>query len=803
MTGLSPLVLPSDVVVVPAAELPFEQRAKIDAEQGDYCVTRPRTRVTTSIVDKGTALLLERFREPKTIVDAVIGFSEAAGLEPRQVLDQAFPVLAGFVRDGLLLPADSALVRPVGSSLAVGDVVGGAEIVEAVQVLVDSDVYRARLADGSHAALKIAREGAQSAVAALLRHEAAVLRALDGEVNPRVLASGEHAGCGFLLSSWAAGVDVHDAAAEARRLGGPHGVAAVLDLAERIVAAYAHLHSQDVVHGDVHPRNVLVGPDERVVVLDFGFAVRVGVDEAGGPPVRGGVDFFLEPEYAEALLAGRTSVPTPVGEQYSVAALIYLVLTGAHTHSFSLEREQMLRQLREELPLPFSAHVGPSLPATERVLRRALSRDPAHRHTSLAHMLESLRTAAASDRVAADRALSRGASPARRPDAGTRLLDGVLVRLGAPGPVVDGGLAAPTASAWSGGAGFTYALLRIARVRGDEDLLALADLWSEQITQASTRADAFEDEDTEIVPEVFGENSFYHHLGGVQCVQSLIAEARGDGRSRDVALDAFLETAGASCPVLDVGFGRCGLLLGCAILLEACAGSAREPALRALGTKLRDSVWSELASTAVIANGHPLQSLGAAHGWAGYLFAVLRWAQATATQPPDGVADRLDQLGAFAYPAGRGLLWPFDANGRHPDPVMGASWCNGAAGQVPLWWLAYTLTAEPRYQHWARGAAWTAFEAPLDALGDLCCGLAGRAYALLSHYAHVGDPIWLARARTLAEHAAESSHTALRRDSLYKGEVGTALLISELGAPELARMPLYDGEGWPPAPADP
>jgi serine/threonine-protein kinase len=800
LTELSPLVLPSDVVVVPVAQLPFEQRAKIDAEEGDYCVTRPRTRVTTSIVDEGTATLLQRFREPTTIVDAVIGFGEAACLEPRQVLDQAFPVLAGFVRDGLLLPADSALVRPVESSLAVGEVVGDAEIVEAVQVLVDSDVYRARLADGSPAALKIAREGAQSALAALLRHEAAVLRALDGQVNPRVLASGVHAGCAFLLSSWAAGVDVHDAAAEARRLGGPQGVGAVLELAERVVAAYAHLHSQDVVHGDVHPRNVLVGPDERVVLLDFGFAVRVGANGAGGPPVRGGVDFFLEPEYADALLAGRTSEPTPVGEQYSVAALVYLVLTGAHTHSFSLEREQMLRQLRDEPPLPFSAHLGPSLPATERVLRRALSRDPAHRHPALAHLVALLRTAAASDRVAADRAVSPGASPARRPEAGTRLLDGVLARLAAPGPLFDGGLAAPTASAWSGGAGLSYALLRIARVRGDEDLLALADLWSVQATHASTRDDAFVDEDVQIVPEVFGENSFYHHLGGVQCVQALIAQARGDARSRDVALDAFLKTAGAPCPMLDVGFGRCGLLLGCAILREACAGSARETALHALGTQLRDSVWSELAGTAVIADGHPLQSLGAAHGWAGYLFAVLRWAQATATQLPDGVADRLDQLGAFAYPAGRGLLWPFDANGRQPDPVMGASWCNGAAGHVPLWWLAHTLTAEPRYEHWARGAAWTAFEAPLDALGDLCCGLGGRAYALLSHYAHVEDPLWLARARTLAEHAAESSHTARRRESLYKGEAGTALLISELSAPELARMPLYDGEGWPARP---
>lgn len=306
MTASGPLVLPSDVVVVPIARIPPGLRDQIEHQPGDYCVTRPRSRVTTSVVDSSTAALLECFREPNTIVDAIITFSSAAGVEPRQTLDDAFPVLAAFIREGLLLPADSALIRPVESSLARGDVVGEAEIVEPVQVLLDTEVYLARLADGSAAALKIAREGAQADIAPLLRHEAAVLGALDGRNNPRLLGSGEHAGRSFLVSSWVAGVDVHAASAEARRLGGSETVAALLDLAERVVAAFAHLHEQDVLHGDVHPRNVLVDPDQCVVLLDFGYAVHIDADGAGAPARRGGVDFFLEPEAAEGRLVCRS-----------------------------------------------------------------------------------------------------------------------------------------------------------------------------------------------------------------------------------------------------------------------------------------------------------------------------------------------------------------------------------------------------------------------------------------------------------------------------------------------------------------
>lgn len=57
---------------------------------------------------------------------------------------------------------------------------------------------------------------------------------------------------------------------------------------------------------------------------------------------------------------------------------------------------------------------------------------------------------------------------------------------------------------------------------------------------------------------------------------------------------------------------------------------------------------------------------------------------------------------------------------------------------------------------------------------------------------------WLTRARLLAGRAAERIlDGAHRRDSLYKGEVGVALLAGELTAPVPAGFPLFAPEGWP------
>ena len=133
-----------------------------------------------------------------------------------------------------------------------------------------------------------------------------------------------------------------------------------------------------------------------------------------------------------------------------------------------------------------------------------------------------------------------------------------------------------------------------------------------------------------------------------------------------------------------------------------------------------------------------------------------------------------------------------------PRDALGASWCNGAAGHVYLWTLAHRLLGDPSYLALARMAAWSAYRGDTSGPADLCCGFAGRAYALLCFYKATTEPEWLARARVLARHAIIGIRQyALRHDSLYKGDIGVALLATDLERPERACMPLYESEGWP------
>ncbi len=932
MTALSgPLLLPADVLLVPVSELPEAARRQLSWQQGDVAITRPRLRTPSRLLDAAAAELLRQFAAPATVVEAVIRHSRASGADPEVTLEGAYPLLARLVREGFLVAAEDAGAGRIEASWAEGERLAGCRVVCCVQILDDSEVYQVRAgAPPVEAALKIERLGGGGAIAARLEREAAVLAHLAGgerqgrsrgseagdraglaPVAPRLLGAGSWGGRRYLLLEWCSGVDAMAAAAEARERGGDQGRAAVLALCRAIAEAYGRLHRRGALHCDVHPRNVLVAAGGGVRLIDFGFAGWRGAPAGLAPPGRGGVAFYFEPEYAAAVLAGEAPpAASAAGEQYAVAALLYLLAAGAHCIDFSLEREAMLRQIAGAAPLPFAARGAAAWPELEAVLGRALAKSPGERFPSLDALGAALAevagavAAAAPAGAAADRAAPAGAAAdlaapadaaadlaapadaaadlAAPADAAPRsaavpslsaalrrrspveaLLAATLERLRPSGSVWADGLPEPPfASVQFGGAGIALGLYRIALAREDAELLSQADLWSARASALARGGEAaFYNPRLDVTPATVGRASLFHGAPGVHCAEALIANARDDRAGAARAAAAFVAAARRPCPNPDLTLGRSGLLLGCAQLLDALAGDA-EPAsppdaspapavppaagLRALGEELLAGIWQEIAPLPPLGEGPELPNLGMAHGWAGYLYATMRWCQAAGRTIPAAVAARLAELAAAAESWGRGARWRWHARRlaeghRRTAPAAArwmAGWCNGSAGMVHLWNLVSRLP-EPAAamdggaigassveaaaigagagaappggpagggSHWRRLAAaagWHAWEAG-DQVENLCCGLAGRAYALLDLYRHGGGDEWLDRARRLADRAALAAGAASAEPltdaafphSLYRGQLGIAVLAADLERPEAAAMPLFGDEGW-------
>lgn len=809
MAITDPLVLPPDVLLLPVAELSEDVRNRFTHDEGDVAITHPRLRTPSRVLDARSAELLAEFRAPRTIVEAVIRFSRAHEADPEETLEQAYPLLQGLLESGFLVAEAAPEAAGIVPSLRPGEEIGGFVVRECVRGLEDTEIYLAQdpIGDGGGpAALKIERPSAAGKLGdlrELFAREGAILAALAGQGAPRLLAAGEIDGRRWLALEWIAGVDAATAAWELRQTGhaGAAGREKLLALLRRIAAAYAGLHGRGVIHGDVHPHNTFVERDGGVRLLDFGYSRWPGCLAMGlAPPGRAGVAFFQEPEQAAAQRAG-LALPdaTAAGEQYAAGALLYLLASGAHYRDFSLERVEMLRQIAEDPPLPFAERGAEPWPELEAVLARALRKEPAERFASLADL------AAALESVPVPRASLGGWDRPAGEAEGEALLKRVLERVGEGGPVFEGGLPAPpTATINYGAAGIACALYRIALAREDAALLSLADVWAERaaVAAAAGPPEPFYNPTLEITEETVGTASVYHSRAGIQAMRALIAHALGFPGLQGEAVGSFLALARIPCESPDLTLGRSGLLLAGALLLDTLAGDAfaeRRRELTAWGDEVLRDLWAELAAKPEISDVPSRPELGMAHGWAGYLYAVLRWCRATGAPEPEGVAGRLAELAACARPAGRGLRWKW--YGTPEGDVTMPGWCNGSAGMVFLWTLAAERLGDPTgtFRAQAEGAAWHTWEAS-DGNANLCCGLAGRAYALLRMGRAGWAPDragWLDRARFLAGRAARMiAKSGESPDSLYKGEIGVAALVADLARPESAALPFFEEEGW-------
>ncbi|HKI02484.1 MAG TPA: lanthionine synthetase LanC family protein [Thermoanaerobaculia bacterium] len=775
MTITDPIVLPPDAILVPVADLAEDVRRRLGSGEGDWAITRPRSRTPSRLVDADSAALLGEFRSPRTIVEAVLLFSRARGLDPEAVLVDAYPLIDRLLRTGFLMPEGAEEAGAIVPTLEPGDQVAGFRILDSLQALEDTETYIASGEAGT-AVLKVERPGFPGKNG---RREAAALERLGGSVAPRLLGAGDLDGRHWLAVEWFPGIDVAAAAEELRRRGDRAGL---LALVRSILRSYARLHEGGMVHGDIHPRNVLAGRDGGVRLIDFELALWAGAPEDLRPPGRGGVGFYFEPEYASASLAGeRAPDASPAGEQFAVAALVYLLLAGAHYRDFLLGRDDMLRQIAGEPPLTFAQRGAEPWPEAEALLARALAKEPAERFSSMTDL------AVAFESIAPPRPAAEA-----RPSESASLLARVVDRLEIEGPLAQEGLPRPRASVNFGAAGVACALYRIAMARESARLLSLADFWATRAL-VDLGEEGFYDPENGLAAEVAGRVSPYHTASGVHAVRGLIAHVRADGGGRRQAVDAFLAAAREPCANPDLTLGRSGVLLAGALLLDVCSGDP--PAgLVDFGDGLLAGLWEEIEALPPIPLCAVRPNLGMAHGWAGYLYASLRWCRAAGRPLPPGLPERLAELASCALPWGRGLRWRWHAE--NGDGGFMPGWCNGSAGFVFLWTLAQRMLSGPRYAELAEGAAWNAWEDPgRDA--SLCCGLAGRAYALLNLHRHGGGPEWLERARDLADRAARAvERRAETPNSLYKGELGVAVLIADLARPEDAAMPFFEEEGW-------
>ncbi len=168
----------------------------------------------------------------------------------------------------------------------------------------------------------------------------------------------------------------------AARLPGMAGVATELIARwiDQLADALHHAHCHQVVHGNLKPSAVCFDESAHVYLTDFAVLASASASASGGQAVLG-APAFMAPE--QWLL----QAPTPASDQYALAVLAYLLLTGTRPYEGQEDpdtRERNLRQspppLHREARLRAQRELPPALTA---VVDQALAREPTARHAGL------------------------------------------------------------------------------------------------------------------------------------------------------------------------------------------------------------------------------------------------------------------------------------------------------------------------------------------------------------------------------------------------------------------------------------
>lgn len=139
-------------------------------------------------------------------------------------------------------------------------------------------------------------------------------------------------------------------------------------------AGLGYAHRAGLIHCDVKPHNLLVMPDQRLKVTDFGIARAIAsIHPDEQHDVVWGSPLYFSPEQASG------QAPSPASDVYSLGVVMYEALTGKPPF-VAKTAEALATMHRDMLPQPPS-QLNPAItPELEQIMMKILAKEPAARY---------------------------------------------------------------------------------------------------------------------------------------------------------------------------------------------------------------------------------------------------------------------------------------------------------------------------------------------------------------------------------------------------------------------------------------
>ncbi len=254
----------------------------------------------------------------------------------------------------------------------------------------------------------------------------------------QVFYADDQDGLYYYVMEYVDGLDLSDLLDQYRADGETMPYEDVMRIGYAVASALDYAHRKGVIHRDVKPSNIMVARDGRILLADFGLAMDVEQGSQG--------EVFGSPHYVAPEQARRSANAVPQSDLYSLAVILYEILTGSLPFDDPSPTAVALQHLT--LPPPPPRERNPSLsPEVDAVLLQALRKAPAERYRTGVELMDALGKALfggqaippAGTTMWPPLVLSEVSPSAERlPRSHTTVADRVALHLGASGTLVSG-----------------------------------------------------------------------------------------------------------------------------------------------------------------------------------------------------------------------------------------------------------------------------------------------------------------------------------------------------------------------------
>jgi serine/threonine protein kinase len=167
--------------------------------------------------------------------------------------------------------------------------------------------------------------------------------------------------------------------------------ATIVFYVKQVASALHYAHNRHIIHRDIKPENMLLSHEGIIMLSDFGIAIALrNFQNMSKPTVLSvgtmiaGTTTYMAPEQF-------SGTPYYTSDQYALAAVVYEWFCGTPPFSgsdFQVAIKHMYRQ-----PMPMRELMPALAPAIDRVVMKALEKNPQQRFATIQHFADALEAA--------------------------------------------------------------------------------------------------------------------------------------------------------------------------------------------------------------------------------------------------------------------------------------------------------------------------------------------------------------------------------------------------------------------------